>query len=95
MERVPGQRGVVAFDVDLVLVDEVEALEEPMDGLAVVVVLVFGRLGGLRLDEESPGEPDLVFVLGDHGQESGKLLTLPLEIGVEQGLMPSRPPQST
>ena len=87
MERVPGQRGVVPLDVDLVLVDQVVALQEPVDGLAVVVVLVLGRLGGLWLDEKRAGEADLVLVLGHHGQEPGELLTLPLQIRVEQRLV--------
>jgi hypothetical protein len=58
-----------------------------MDALAVVIVLVLGRLRRLGLDEKGPGEADLVLVLGHHGQEPGELLSLPLQVGIEQGLV--------
>ena len=58
-----------------------------MDGGAVVVVLVLGRLLRLRLDQERALEADPVLVLGDHRQEPGELGLLAGEVGVEQRLV--------
>ena len=87
VERVARQCRVVGLDVDLVLVDQAVAVEEAVHRRAVVVVLVLGRLLGLRLEEQGPGEADPVLVLGHQVQEPGELVALPAEVGVEQGLV--------
>lgn len=56
---VPREGGVVGFDIDLEIVLEAVGAEETDDGLSVVVVLVFGGLTGLGLDEELSSASDL------------------------------------
>ena len=58
-----------------------------MDRGAVVVVLVFGGLLGLGLDEQGALEADLVLVLSHHRQESGELVGLLAQTGIEQSLV--------
>ena len=82
-----GKGRVVDLEVQPIFAGEVMALEEAPDRGNVIVVLVFGRLLGLRLDEEEALEPDPVLVLGDDREEPGKLLLLLGEIRVEQGLV--------
>ena len=91
VEAVSGQRGVVGLDVHEVLALEPVADEEAVDGGAVVVVLVLGRLLGLGLDEERALEADLVLVLGDQVQEPGELLPFAREVGVEERLVALAP----
>jgi hypothetical protein len=55
---------------------QVVALEEAVDGGAVVVVLVLGRLLRLGLDQQRALEADLVLVLDDQRQEAGELVGL-------------------
>ena len=87
MEAMPGQRGVVDLEVHPVLALETMATEEAVNGRAVVVVLVLGRLLGLRLDQKHPLEADLVLMLGHHCQESRELCLLAGEVRVEQSLV--------
>src|SRR3989441_4064672 len=54
--RVTGQRGVVGFDVELEVVEQIVLAEEIQAGGRVGVVLVFGRLFGLGLDVELRSE---------------------------------------
>ena len=75
VEAVAGEGGVVGLEVDLDLV-EVVAGEEPGHRRGVVVVLVLGRLGRLRLDQDRALEPDAVLVLDDEVQEAGQLVEL-------------------
>ena len=83
VEAVAGERGVVRLEVDLDLVQAV-AGEEPGHGGGVVVVLVLGRLGRLRLDQDRALEPDAVLVLDHEVQEAGELVELTPQVGVEQ-----------
>ena len=88
VERVARQGGVVDLDVDPELVEQVVTVQEAVDGRAVVVVLVLGRLLRLGLEQQCPGEADRVLVLGDHGEEAGQLVGLLFHAGVEEGLVP-------
>src|SRR6185437_5637762 len=63
VKRVPGQGGVVAFDIGLDLAFQPEVLEEAGDRGDVVVVLVLGRLLRLRLDQDVTVEAEFVLVL--------------------------------
>ena len=87
VEAVPGERGVVGLDVQLVLVFEAVAGQEAVDGGGVVVVLVLGRLLGLGLDEQHALEADLGLVLGHQVQETGELLALSSQVGVQEGVV--------
>src|SRR5690606_38951076 len=82
VEAVAGEGGVVGFDVHPIFVDQVVALQEAVDGGAVVVVLVFGGLGWFGFDQKGPLETDLVFVFGDQGEEAGELVGLLAQVGV-------------
>ena len=83
-ERVPRERRVVRLDIDLELIEEVVALEEPVHRCAVVVVLVLGGFLRLGLDEQRPGETNRVFVLSDHGQKASELVGLLHHSRIEQ-----------
>ena len=84
LESVAGQRGVVAFDVELELVGQAVLLQEGVAGSAVVVVLVLGRLARFRFDEERALKADLVLVFDHELHEPAKLVGLALEMGVQQ-----------
>ena len=58
VERVAGQGGVVDLDVELVLVGQPVALEEPVHRGGVVVVLVLGGPVRLGPAEAGAGEPE-------------------------------------
>jgi hypothetical protein len=61
-EAVPRQSGVVRLDVDLDLLFEPMVLQETIDGVDIEIVLVFGGLVRLRLDQDQTLEADLVLV---------------------------------
>ena len=84
LEGVASQRSVVHLDVHLeVLVKSVSA-EEAAYGLGVHVVLVLGRLHGLRLDEECALESLAASIVAGHSQHRSHMFLLTLLIGVEQ-----------
>ena len=85
VEAVTGERGVVHLEVDPVLIRQAVPDEEAVDGRAVVVVLMLGRLLWLRLDEQRALEPDPVLVLGDQVEEPGELLALVVVISLPLG----------
>ncbi len=87
LEAVTRERRVVHLDVDLDLALEAVLLQERQYVGDVVVVLVLGRLVGLRLDQDRALEADLVLVLDDELHEAAELVRLAGEIGVEQGLV--------
>ena len=58
---VAGQGGVIGFDVEFELVQQVVFAEEAQDRGGVVVVLVLGRLFGLGLHEQGAGKADCPF----------------------------------
>ncbi len=64
-----------------------------MDGGAVVVVLVLGRLLWLGLDQQGARETDAALVVGHHLEEPGQLVGLLTHPGVQQGLvaLPAHP----
>ena len=59
---VAGQHGVVGLDVQLEVFVQLVGLEEGDDGHGIVVVLMAGRLLGLRLDQQLASEADLLLV---------------------------------
>ncbi len=65
LERVPGEDRVALLEVQLHLVLQAVAVQEPGDRGDVIVVLVFGRLLRLGLDQDRALEADLVLVIDD------------------------------
>ena len=86
-ERVAGEGSVILLDVELDVLGQAVALEEAVTGRDVEVVLMFGRLLGLRLEQNGALEADLVLVLDDEADEAAELVELALHFGVEQGLV--------
>ncbi len=62
--------------------------QEIQAGGGVRVVLVLGRLLGLRLDVERPVEADLLLVIDGHVEEAAEVVELALHVGVEEGRIP-------
>ncbi len=87
-----GERRVVGFEVQLEVVEQVVLAEEVQAGRGVGVVLVLGRLLGLRLDVERAVEADLLLVVDGHVHEAAEVVHLALEVGVQEGLIPLAPP---
>jgi len=86
-----GENGVVLLDVELDVGQQVVTLEEAVAGGDVEIVLVLGRLLGLRLDQERSLETDLVFVLDHQRDEAAELVEFALHVGVEQRLVTLAP----
>ena len=80
-----GQGGVVGFEVELEVGEQVVGPQEVQAGGGVGVVLVLGRFLGLGLDVERAGEADLFLVIDRHVEEPGEVVELALHVGVEQG----------
>ena len=87
LEGVAGQGGVVGLDVELEVPVQLVGLEEGDAAGHVEVVLMLGRLLRLGLDQELAGEPDRLGVVDRHVQEGRQVIELPLQVGVEQGLI--------
>ena len=82
---VAGEGGVIGFEVELEVGEEVVGPQEVEAGGGVGVVLVLGRFLGLGLDIERAGEADLFLVIDGHVQEPGEVVELAFHVGVEQG----------
>ena len=82
---VAGQGGVIGFEVELEVGQQVVGPQEVQAGGGVGIVLVLGRLLGLGLDVERAGEADLLLVVDGHVQEAGEVVELAFHVGVEQG----------
>ncbi len=82
-----GQCGVVGLDIDLDLVFQAVLLQKTEHRGAVVIVLMFGRLLWLGLDQQITLETDLVLVFNDHAHETTELFAFTLEVGIEQGFV--------
>ncbi len=80
--RVPGQRGVVRFHVQLEIVSQSVAAQKGDDVGAIEIVLVRGRLLRFWLDQELAGEADLLFVIDGEVEEAGQVLQLALHVRV-------------
>ena len=87
LDRMAGQRGMVGFDVHLHVIAQPVGAEEVDAGGRVEIVLVLGRLLGLRLEIELAGEADLLGVIDGHVHEGGQMLDLALHVGVPQALI--------
>ncbi|RMS49307.1 hypothetical protein ALP64_203743 [Pseudomonas syringae pv. actinidiae] len=87
MKAVPGQRGMVGFDVDLDLFFQAVLLQKTEHRGAVVIVLMLGGLLWLGFDQQVAFEADLVFVLNHHAHETTELFAFVLEVGIEQGFV--------
>ena len=70
------QRCVIDLDVNLDLLRQPITLQESEHGGHIVIVLVFGRLERLRLDENRAFEADAVFVIHHHGEKPAVLIEL-------------------
>ena len=73
---VAGERGVVGLEVELEVGQQVVGAEEVEAGRGVGVVLVLGRLLGLRLDVEGAWKADLLLVVDRHVQEACEVVDL-------------------
>ena len=82
---------MVALDVDLELALQTVALEEAVHRRRVVVVLMLGGLLRLGLDQQRPGEADLVLVRHHQLEEPRELVALLTQAGVQQRLVALAP----
>jgi len=87
LEGVAREQGMVLLDVDLDFLVQPVRLQEAEHCGDVEVVLVFGRLGWLRLDQDRPLEADLVLVFDHQVEKASELRELALQVGVEQRLV--------
>ena len=87
LHRVTGERGVVGFDVQLQVRQQVVLPEEVEAGGGVGIVLMLGRLFRLGLDVELALEADLLGVVDRHVQELGEVVELALHVGVPEILV--------
>src|SRR3546814_10032104 len=82
LEGMARQRRMIGLDIDAHLVLEPVALEEAIDGGGVEIILMFGRLVRLGLDQDRAGKADPVLVLDHKVQEALEIVELALqEIG--------------
>ena len=82
-----GERGVVGFEVELEMRQQIVLPEEIEAGGGVGIVLVLGRLFGLGLDVELALEADFLGVVDGHVQELGEVVELALHVGVPEVLI--------
>ena len=87
-ERMAGESGVVVLDIEFILFLQSVFLQERVGVRAVEIVHVLHRLARLRLDQENSLEADFVLILGEHREESGILLELLPDVGVQDRLIP-------
>src|SRR5581483_9902342 len=85
------QGRMVDLDVDSYLLGEAVLLQEGEHRRDVPVVLMFGGLEGLGLDEDRPFEADAMLVLDHHREEAAVVIELALEVGIEQGVVALAP----
>ena len=86
LDGVAGERGVVGFDVELEVVQEVVLAEEIQAGSGVAVILVRGGFPGLGLDVELALESDLPsYSPRPCGGRLGQVVQLALHVRVQQG----------
>mmetsp|Transcript_1161 Transcript_1161/g.2911 ORF Transcript_1161/g.2911 Transcript_1161/m.2911 type:complete len:431 (-) Transcript_1161:190-1482(-) len=78
------QGGVVGLNVELELLLEPIAVQEPNDGLSIVVILVRHRLAWLGLDTELCVETDFLLVVHSHPEECCHVVHLISNLGVER-----------
>ena len=81
---VAGERGVIGFEVELEVGQEVIGPQEVQAGGGVGVVLVLGGFLGFGLDVERACEADLFLVIDGHVEEPGEVVELAFHVGVEQ-----------
>src|SRR5258708_6152509 len=84
LERMVRKHGVADFDVEPDLPLKPEALQEAEYGGDVEIVLMFGRLLWLRLDQDHALVADLVLVLDDERQKASELILLAAQVRIEQ-----------
>ena len=84
LHGVAGERGVVRFKVELEMVDQVVFAQEVQTGGSVGVVLMLGRLLGLRLDVELAFKSELLLVIHRHVEKHGEMVHFAFEVRVEQ-----------
>ena len=80
--RMAGQGGVVGFQVQFEMRPADRFSQEVKAGRGVGIVLMLGRLLGLRLDVELALEADLLFVVNGHVEKFGQVLQFALDVGV-------------
>ena len=73
---VAGERGMIGFEIELEMRQQVISAQEVEAGGGVGIVLVFGRFLGLGLDVESSLEADLLLVVDRHLEELAKVVEL-------------------
>ena len=77
LHGVAGERGVIGFEVQFEVFEQIVFAEEVQAGGGVGIVLVLGRFFRLRLDVELALEADLLLVIDRHVQERGQMIQLP------------------
>ena len=73
--------------IELEVVQQVVGPQEVDAGRGIAVVLVLGRLLGLRLDEELAGEADLLRIVDGQVHEPSHVVQLAFHVGVVQVLV--------
>jgi hypothetical protein len=84
LHGVAGEGGVVGFQVQFEMVQQIVFAQEVQAGGRVGIVLMFGWLLGLWLDVELALEADFLFVIDGHVEEGGQMVQFAFEVGVEQ-----------
>ena len=80
--RMPGERGVVGFHVQLDVLFQVVSPDEIQTGCRVEIVLMLGRFLGFRLKEELPFKADALGVLDGHVHKGRQVLEFAAHVGV-------------
>jgi hypothetical protein len=78
------KRGVVDLDVDGDFLLQPVALQECIDGRHVAIVLMLGRLEGLRLDENRALEAEAMLVFDHHGEKTPIVIEFAAQVGIQQ-----------
>ena len=85
---VTGEGGVIGFNIQLEVVQQIILAQEVQAGSGVAVILVGGGLTWLRLNVELSFEANLFFVVHGHVQQAGEVIQFPLHVGIQQSGIP-------
>src|SRR5690606_8160547 len=87
LERMPRQRGVVHFQIELKIRQKIILLQKADDRRGIVVVLVLRWLTRFGLNKECTPSAPLAGIVCGHMEDAGKVLLLTLHICLQKGHM--------
>jgi len=85
VHRVPGKSGVVRFEIELEMLEEIVFAEEVQTRGGIAVVLVAGGFFWLRLDPERAFKSDLFFVIHRHVEKLREMVEFPFHVRIPKG----------